>query len=270
MLSIIICSAAFCLPPVEQRKLKVAAVSCVIEGGSPAKNLEQIAKWSKLAAEKGADLVLFNETSATGYWQSLKLRKLAEPLDGPTVKQLIKIANENNIVICAGMIEKAGDKAHNTQVIVGPKGLIGYHRKSRLPGGEEQWFDIGSDQNVFEVKGIKIGVAICFESIQPDTCRTLTAKGSQVILAPYCNGVSAADIHNGKRPYLSNRAKENHVWYIACDQFGLDNSKPDKPVSSGAVCFVNPKGEIVATTALEEKKEHLIVYDLNLSLPDTK
>jgi nitrilase/N-carbamoylputrescine amidase len=221
-----------------------------------------VEKWTRLAAADGADLVLFNETNITGYWQNPAIRALAEPLDGPIVQRLTGLANELDVIICAGMAEKAGDKVHNTQVLVGPEGLIGYHRKSSLPSGEEQYFDVGNDYNVFDIGSCKLGIAICYESIHPETCAALAANGAEVILAPYSNGVTAQEIADGKRPYFEERARDNHVWYIVSDQCGSSNGSTDIPPRAGAAAFVNPEGEMVAVTSLEETGEHMIVYTL--------
>jgi (R)-amidase len=245
-------------------KLKVAAVSCIVHYRQPWENLKQIAKWSQLAASSNADLVLFNETCVTGYIYSREVRNFAEPLNGPIIRHLTKIARENNIVICAGIPEKFYNKVYNTQVLVGPRGLIGFHRKSSLPNGEEKRFDIGNDANVFTIRGVKVGIAICFESVHPETCRTLAKKGAQVILAPYSNGVTAKEIVDGKRPYFQERARENKVWYIACDESHIEKDDPNHPVKPGAVCFVNPDGEIVKMTSLDEPGEHMIIHKLSV------
>lgn len=245
-------------------RLKVAAVSCVIYYRQPGENLKQIAKWTRLAARERADLVLFNETCITGYMYNREIRNFAQPLNGPWVAELTKLASENNIVICAGMPEKCFGKVHNTQVLVGPKGLIGFHRKSSLPSGEEKRFDIGHDANVFVIRGVKVGIAICFESVYPETCRALARKGAQVILAPYSNGVTANEIHEGKRLYFQERPRENGVWYVACDESRVDKDSADAKINPGAVCFVSPDGSIVEMTSLNEQGEHMIVHELSI------
>lgn len=257
-------SAVACEQKVRAARLKVAAVSCVVYYRQPGENLKQIAKWTRVAAHEGADIVLFNETCITGYIYSREIRDFAQPLSGPWVGELTKLASENNIVICAGMPEKSFRKVYNTQVLVGPKGLIGFHRKSSLPSGEEQRFDIGHDTNVFVVRGVKVGIAICFESVHSETCRALARKGAQVILAPYSNGVTAREIHERKRLYFQDRARENGVWYVACDESHIDNNSTDAKINPGAVCFVSPDGSIVQMTNLNDLGEHMIVHELNI------
>lgn len=254
----------------ERASITVAAVSCLLRPADPGWNLAQIKKWAHIAARRNADLVLFNETSATGYWMDSRIRRLAEPLDGPIVRELIRTARETGVVIAAGIAEALDGACHNTHVLVGPEGLLGYHRKSEFPDGEAEFFDAGDDCNVIEVRGCRFGVAVCYESIRPDTCRRLTENGAQVILAPYHNAVSASEIHGGKRPYFVERARENKVWYVACDQCSLDRGRPDGPLVPGAVCFVSPMGEMFAVTALEETGEHVLSVKLDAGAAQTR
>ncbi len=243
--------------------ITIAAVSCLIHAGGVDANLAQIEKWTRRAAAQGADVVLFNETCVPGYWQNVRLRSLAEPLDGSSVQRLNDLAKELDVIIAVGLIEQADGKQYNTHVLIGPRGVLGAHRKSAFPDGEEKWFDLGDDANVFDIGPYKVGIAICYESVHPETCRALAAGGAQVILAPYANGVTAKQIKEGKRRYFEQRARENGVWYVACDQCSIDRSKPARPLVPGAVCFVDPTGRMVATTKLDEKNEHMIVCRLD-------
>jgi len=245
-------------------RITVAAVSCLIRPGDPEANLRQIGRWSGIAARQGADIVLFNETSATGYWMDPRIRSLAEPLDGPIVKRIESLARRNRIVIAAGLAEAADGRQYNTHVLVGPEGVLGFHRKSSFPEGEDKFFDLGSDYNAIQVRGSAIGIAICYESVHPETCRRLAENGARLILAPYHNAVTAAEIMEGKRSYFSLRARENRVWYVACDQCSLSNGDGTGSLVPGAVCFVSPEGDIVAVTSLEETGEHIIVRELDL------
>lgn len=247
--------------------ITIAAVSCIIQAISADLNLDRHAIWAAKAAEAGADVVLFNELSAIGYKYDPVLRQYAEPLDGPVMQRLHQIAKANDIIVVAGLAEKDGENEFNTQVVVGPGGLIGKHRKSSLAGGptdgEIRYFDKGDDYNVFDIKGWKVGISICFESVHPETCQKLADNGAEIILAPYMNGVTAQEIADGKRPYFNKRAEENAVWYVANDQCGLNHEDPAKDMRVGGVAFVNPFGEMVKVTPVTETDEHMLVMTLD-------
>jgi predicted amidohydrolase len=251
----------------KNRAIRIAGVSCLIRPADPEFNLAQIEKWTHLAAKESPDLVLFNETSATGYAQDVVMRTLAETLQGETVKRVTALAKKSGVFIAAGMMEKAGHRRYNSHVVVGPGGLVGVHRKSWLPDNKERdVFDPGDDANIIDIGLCKLGVAICYESVYADHCIALAGNGAEVILAPYMNGVTAQEISAGKRPYFNRRALENAVWYVACDQCNLRDGR----LVPGAVCFVNPRGALAASTSLNELGEHIVTHSLDLALVGCK
>jgi (R)-amidase len=245
--------------------LVVAAVSCESRIRQTDFNLSRIEQWSRKAAEAGADLVLFPECGIDGWWQSRENRQFAEPVDGPSIKRLIKLADELDIIMAVGMTELDGNKAYITQVLLDGKGVIGKHRKSALAGGENgesKIWDKGSDANVFEVKGHTVGIAICFESVHPETCAALKAKGADIILAPYANGTSPNEItdpERKQRAWVWERAKENHVWYVACD---ATPHKGEGGLAPGAAYVIDPEGKLVAITPADGPGEAMVVYKI--------
>jgi predicted amidohydrolase len=253
----------------DRRPLVVAAVSCESRVRQTDFNLDRIEHWARKAAAAGADLVLFPECGIQGWWASRENRKYAEPIGGPSVKRLIKLAGELNIIIVAGMTELDGDKAYITQVMVNGRGVIGKHRKSSLAGGdngEAKIWDPGNDTNVFHVKGRTIGIAICFESVHPETCAALAAKGAEIILAPYANGTDPNEItdpERKQRAWVWDRVKENHVWYVACDDAPRND---DGKHRDGAAYVINPAGKLVAITPGEGPAdgpgEAMVVYSI--------
>ena len=249
----------------------IAAVSCEIKIRNTAYNLERIAYWSKRAAAKGADLVLFPECTVHGWWQSRENRKFAEQLDGDSIGHVIKIARKHDIVIAVGITEKSGEKYFLTHVIVGPKGILGFHRKSSLAcgsSGEASIWNVGSDANVFKINGLNIGIAICYESVHPEMCRKLKANGAEVILAPYANGTLPSEILDPareKRKWIWDRVRENRVWYVACDATPHDKQGNLLP---GAAFVISPDQELVACTPKDVPGEAMVVVRIARPVAD--
>jgi predicted amidohydrolase len=239
--------------------LIVAAVSSESRIRNVEFNVSRIEHWARKAAEAGAELVLFPEAGISCWWQSREVRALAEPLDGPSIQRLIRLADELDVVLAVGMTEKNGDQAHITHVVLDGDGVIGYHRKTRVAPGEERTWDPGNDANVFEVQGVRIGIAICYESVHPETCRELKAGGAQLILAPYANGTDPNELLIGKRRYTYARAVENHVWYVACD---ATPHNEDRSLRPGAAYIISPEGELVALSPLDGDGEAMVVYPI--------
>ena len=255
----------------ESDSMIIAAVSCETKIRNTTHNLERIAFWSKRAAGKGADLVLFPECTIHGWWQSRENRKFAEQLNGDSIGHVMKIARKNGIVIAVGMTEKSGEKYFLTHVIVGPEGILGVHRKSSLAGGssgEASVWNVGNDANVFEINGFNIGIAICYESVHPETCRKLKANGAEVILAPFDNGTLPGEILDPareKRKWIWERVRENRVWYVACDATPHDKQGNLLP---GAAFVISPDQELAACTPKDVPGEAMVVVRIARTVAD--
>lgn len=243
------------------REITIAAVSHESRIRDVEGNLRRIERWAREAAAAGADLVLFPEVAISGWWASREIRPYAEPLDGPSIRRLTALARELDVLIVVGMTERDGDGAYITQVILDGDGVVGTHRKSELSPGEEKYWDDGDDARVFDIRGLRIGIAICYESVHPETCAKLRAHGAEIILAPHANGTNPEELATGRRKYPFERAKENGVWYVACDSTPHDENGGLRP---GAAYVINPAGELAALTAPTSAGENMIVYTIRL------
>ena len=150
--------------------LKMALVNmrCLSSHGADAsanqaairKNLDRHLYFVDRAAAEGAEFVGFPELSLNGYWYSQTMIWLK--LDGPEVRTLAKKAIEKGVYIAAGMAEQdAAGKRWNTHFVLGPDGqIVGWHHKLWLTD-DKAFAEAGTDHNVFDVKGLKMGITTC-------------------------------------------------------------------------------------------------------------
>src|SRR5688572_19695757 len=95
--------------------LRVAAAQFEARDREKAFNLSRIAELSRRAVDQGAQIVSFHECSITGYTflQTLspqQLNDIAEPVpDGPSIRELMKIARDLKTILMAGLIEREPD-----------------------------------------------------------------------------------------------------------------------------------------------------------------
>ena len=94
------------------QNLKIASAQFEHRSGDKAYNLAVIEKMAAKAAGEGAKVIAFHECSITGYTFARNLSKtqmleLAEYIPaGASTQQLIRIAQQNDIAILAGLFEK--------------------------------------------------------------------------------------------------------------------------------------------------------------------
>jgi len=80
-------------------------------------------------------------------------------------------------------------------VLTGPDGVIGIYRKTHLFSEEKLYFTPGNTGfRVWETGICRIGIMICFDWFFPESMRSLTLQGAEVIahpanlVLPHCPG----------------------------------------------------------------------------------
>ncbi|MGI9469781.1 MAG: carbon-nitrogen hydrolase family protein [Rubripirellula sp.] len=196
------------VPSPEARKVKLATAHLQPRDGVTAlEKCQQFAPLISRAAKQGVDLIVLPET-LTYYSSKGTYADAAEPIPGPSTEYFGKLANQHDIHIVAGLIEREGHLVYNVAVLLGPDGkLIGKYRKVTLPRGEiEGGITPGSSYPVFETRLGKIGMMICYDGFFPEVARELSNRGAEIIAWPVwgCNPLLAAA-----------RACENHAYIVS-------------------------------------------------------
>jgi len=191
-----------------------------------------------------ADLVVLPELCTTGYTfaDRAELESLAEEIPGgPSTEALTALAAEKEVVLCAGLAERAGDRVFNSAVLVGPGGFVGSYRKIHLFDRENRIFDPG-DRGfaVFEVGGVKIGIMICFDWFYPESMRALALSGAEVVAHPSNLVLSWC------QRSMPVRCLENHVIAATANRSGEEERAGVHHRFTGASQITGFGGEILA------------------------
>jgi hypothetical protein len=149
-------------------------------------NLDRHLYFVDRVTAEGAEFVGFPELSLNGYWYSQTMIWLK--LDGPEVRTLAKKAIEKGVYIAAGMAEQdAAGKRWNTHFVLGPNGqIVGWHHKLWLTD-DKAFAEAGTDHNVFDVKGLKMGITTCADGSNYANLKALADNGAQLIYGPHAN-----------------------------------------------------------------------------------
>ena len=200
----------------------VAGVQMDCALGNPSANLAAISRNLARAADRGANLVVFPECVLTGYgFESREaLRKVAEPLPGPSTDRLARECERLKAWAVFGLIEAAPDgKLYNACALVGPAGFVASYRKLHLPClGADRFTDPGDRPfAVHDLGGLKLGMNICFDGSFPESARILTLLGADLVVLPTNWATNARKM---AELVSAARAWENHIYYLAVNRVG--------------------------------------------------
>jgi predicted amidohydrolase len=180
------------------REIRVAAAQFEHRDGDKPYNLDRIRNLTRRAAAHGVEIVSFHECAVTAYTylQHLDrdgLEAVAEPVpDGPSTRELTRIAAESGVVVMAGLIESGPEpgRLSKTYVTVGPEGLLAKYRK--LHPFINPHLTPGDGYLVVDLRGIKAGFLICYDNNLPENVRCTALLGAEVIFMPHVTGCSAS------------------------------------------------------------------------------
>jgi deaminated glutathione amidase len=128
------------------------------------------------------DMVLLGEFNAYGANPAS-----AQPMPGPFEARFAEVARRHGIWLLPGsIVESDGDRRYNTAPVINPDGeVIARYRKLFPWLPFEKGMQAGSEFVVFDVPGAgRFGISICYDMWFPETLRTLTGMGAEVILHP--------------------------------------------------------------------------------------
>lgn len=139
----------------------------------------------KLAAQ-GVEFIGFPEASINGYHYSANMTWLSR--NGPEVKALQDKARQNAVYLSAGLAEIDGaGKKWEAQFVIDPAGeIIGWQRKAWLTK-EKGLIESSNERQVFEVKGMKMGIVICADGSDFNNLQELADQGARIIYGPHAN-----------------------------------------------------------------------------------
>jgi predicted amidohydrolase len=212
----------------------------------------------RLVSGACADLLVLPELCTTGYSfvSKREARQLAEPVTGPSITALKRLAKANRVNLVAGFAESHAGKVYNSAALIRSNGAVDLYRKTHLFWHEQKWFSPGDTGfRVFSVGRVKVGLMICFDWFFPEAARTLALRGAQVIchpsnlVLPHCPAS------------MPVRALENRVFTVTANRTGRERRGdrdlrfigqsvicgPDRKVLAGA----NSTEECVTTVEID-------------------
>lgn len=259
------------------KQIKIATAQFENRSGDKSYNLGIIDSLSRQAAAEGAQVIAFHECSITGYSFARKLSKedlleVAEPVpDGPSVQGLIRIAQENNIAVLAGLFERdENDKIYKAYVCVDQNGFVAKYHK--LHPFINSHITPGNSYCVFELCGWKCGILICYDNNIIENVRATNLLGADIIFMPHVTMCTPStrpgagfvdpklwesreidptslrlefDGMKGRAwlmKWLPSRAYDNAIYAVFSNAIGMDHDQ----LKNGCSMILDPFGDVIA------------------------
>ncbi|NUT20961.1 MAG: carbon-nitrogen hydrolase family protein [Hamadaea sp.] len=197
-----------------------------------------------------ADLLLFPECFLQGYLvEAAHLNRYAVDLRSAEFAAVRRRLAGIEATLVIGLIERAGDCLYNTAVVLDRGDLSGRYRKTHLVAGESI-FQPGADYPVFDRRGVRLGINICYDAQFAEAAAAVAAQGAEVLLLPAQNMMRRAnaeiwrDRHNEIR---KQRVRETGMWLFSADVTG---ERDGERIGYGPTCAISPDGDVVAQVPL--------------------
>ena len=219
------------------KELKAAAAQIRPDKNDPEGNAKKHIAFMEKAKDEGAQLLLFPECSLTGY-ASKGAEELALPVDSEYIKSIEKASDELGLAVCFGYIEKRDGGLSICQEIYSEHKKTLY-RKTHLGLSEQLYFEEGSSFPVCEIKGVRIGMQLCWESHIPQISACYRKQGAELLLFPYASGMSGEKCRENWSVHLPARASDNGCFALACNLLSEEKG--------GGTAFYDPKGKLISS-----------------------
>ncbi|HEY1371124.1 MAG TPA: nitrilase-related carbon-nitrogen hydrolase [Candidatus Binatia bacterium] len=182
--------------------------------GDVAANLAIYEEQIRLAAKRGADLLLFPELSLTGYFLRDMVPNVALRLSAPEIDRLKKLSRDMAFV--AGLVEEGPDyRFYNAAVYFDRGEALHVHRKVYLPTygmfDEQRYFARGDRVRAFDTRFGRLALLICEDLWHPSTIYLAALDGALTVLCPSTSplrGISEGEPQDDNARYweMINRA----------------------------------------------------------------
>lgn len=256
------------------RKVKVAATQMACTWNLE-ENLQKAEKMVREAAQDGANVILLQELFETPYFcqkQDFQYFDLAHaPEENQAIAHFREIAKELDVVLPISFFEKAGNTSFNSMAMIDADGsILGIYRKTHIPDGlpyaEKFYFTPGDTGfKVWNTKYGKIGVGICWDQWFPETARSMTLLGAEMLLYPTAIGNEPILQHDSMphwRHCMQGHAAANIMPVIASNRVGTEIDGTEMTFY-GSSFIADESGEIVAKKDRESEGVITAEFDLD-------
>lgn len=194
-------------------------------------------------APDGCDLIVYPEMITTGYpTDDLVLSSFFMDRVEAEIDALVRDHSSGPALLLPTPYRKDG-KLYNAALLIENGEIKHIVFKHHLPNygvfEEQRVFEQGPLPDIFDIKGLRIGVLICEDMWFPDVAAHLKKQGAEILIVP--NGSPfQTDIADQRHAQATARGKETGLPLVYVNQVGGQ----DELVFDGGSFIMNAKGKI--------------------------
>jgi predicted amidohydrolase len=189
--------------------------------------LDKVRRLVAEASARGAEVVCFPEAYLPGlHGVDIDVLPFDPAQQGRVVRTVAQWAREYQVATILGTERITGAGRQIAAYVVDARGqVLGYQTKNQIAPSEDPFYVPGNTRRLFEVNGVKFGVAICHEGWRyPETVRWAAVRGAKIVFHPQHSGSNRDGVrptHWGAAdgPYyekaMTMRSRENAIYFAS-------------------------------------------------------
>lgn len=194
---------------------------------SLADGLQRIERLLARAAGQGAEIVCFPEAYLPGLrGQAFEVFRWDRAEQERAIDAVSEMARRHSAAVILGM-ERITDAGRQiAAAVIDAQGrILGFQTKNQLDPSEDPFYVPGDTRRLFEINGVKFGVAICHEGWRyPETVRWAAVRGASIVFHPQLTGSQTegacpAEWGASSSPYYEKammmRSRENTIYFAS-------------------------------------------------------
>jgi predicted amidohydrolase len=202
------------------------------------------------AAAQDAEIVCFPEAYLPGLrGQDFEVPPYDQAEQAQVIQTVAQWAQTYKIATILGIERLTETGRQVAACVIDAQGHIqGYQTKNQIDPTEDRFYVPGNTRQLFEINGLKFGIAICHEGWRyPETVRWAAVRGAKIVFHPQHtgsekDGVQLTEWGAATNPYYEKammcRSRENTI-YFASVNYGLR-------FQESATSLIAPSGECQA------------------------
>lgn len=227
--------------------------------------LEKIRRLLSEASGQGAEMVCFPEAYLPGLrGQDFEVLPFGQTEQEQVIAAVAQWSRSYRVATIVGMERLMPKGRQIVAAVIDSQGEFqGYQTKNQIDPSEDRFYVPGNTRRLFEVNGVKFGIAICHEGWRyPETVRWAAVRGAKIVFHPQHtgnekSGVSLKQWGAADAPYYEQammmRSRENTI-YFASVNYALR-------FQESATSLIAPSGQCQAYLPYGE--EGLLVAAIN-------